>query len=458
VCASWLELSAGTRADDLSRSIASHLEKAGLADAAARAYLRAARLARASYRGPQAVQLFDRALSLLSLGDAPTRLDALHDRGVVQSLLGRIDDASRSFTEMYQIAHRYGARNKMAAALGRLGRIARGRGEFDTARGYFEGALPLFRLAEDARGIAATEDDLGILAFIAGDLESAIEHSTRALEMRRNLEDPLGEALSTHNLGLVHFARGQPRQARAHFERALALRERHGDIEGTITTRNVLAALAYDRGDIEQAESIWREILELAEALGDKRIVLYATCNLAEAATYRGEVTLASQLLDGAELLCSELDDKRAQAEIERSRAVIAKAAGDTDRAQFHFEQSLAIAQQLGVREAEALALRGLGETFAQTILDPEAPPSHRAEPYFEDAIRILDEVGATRELARTRASYGTMLIERGNTPEGRKQLAAALPVLERLELSDAGRIRGLLNSTGGPAIAPTAL
>ncbi len=450
VCASWLEMSAGSRSDDLARAIGKHLEKAGLLDAAARAYLRAARAARASYRGPQAVELFDRALSMLNAGDAPTRVDAIHDKGVVLALLGRVDEAARTFTEMFQLAHRYGARNKMAAALGRLGRIARGRGEFDTSQAYFEGALGLFQLAEDTRGIAGVEDDLGILAFIAGDFERAIEHSTRALEIRRHLEDPLGEALSTHNLGLVHFAQGKPRQARAHFERALALRERHSDIEGAVTTRNALAALAFERGDVDQAERIWREILELAEALGDKRMILYATGNLGEAVGARGDVALAGQYLDVADHLCSELDDKRAQAEIERSRAMLAKSAGDTDRAQFHFEQSLAIAQQLGVREAEALALRGLGETFAQTVFDPDAPRSHQADPYFEDAIRILEEVGATRELARTRAAYGTYLVERAHLTEGRKQLVAAVPVLERMELAEAGRMRGLLNSIGG--------
>ena len=79
VCASWLELAAGPRADDLARAIAGHLEKAGLLDAAARAYLRAARAARQSYRGPQAVQLFTKALLHLAPGDAPVRIDALHD-------------------------------------------------------------------------------------------------------------------------------------------------------------------------------------------------------------------------------------------------------------------------------------------------------------------------------------------------------------------------------------------
>ena len=450
VCASWLELAAGSRADDLARAIAGHLEKAGLGAAAARGYLRAARAARASYRGPQAVQLFDRALALLNVGDGPTRIDALHDKGVVLSLLGRVDDATRTFTDMYVLAHRYGARNKMAAALGRLGRLARGRGDFDASRDYLSNALSLFQHAEDMRGVAGVEDDLGMLAFLGSDFDSAIEHSTRALEIRRNLEDPLGEALSTHNLGLVHFARGQPRQARAHFERAFALREKHGDIEGTVTTRNALAALAFDRGDVDQAEGIWREILELAEALGDKRMILYATGNLGEVAISRGDATLASQLLDAAEEMTHELDDRRALAEVQRSRGMLAKSAGDSGRARYHFEQSLGLAQQLGVREAEALALRGLGETFAETVFDPEAPANLRADRYFDDAIRILEEVGATRELARTRAAYGVHLVERGDTAQGRKLLTLAVPVLERLELAEARRTRHVLQQAGG--------
>lgn len=455
VCASWLELASGPRADDLSRAIAGHLDRAGLKEAASRAYLRAARAARSSYRGPQAVDLFDRGLRALPDGDAPTRVDALHDKGVVLSLLGRVDEAEQTFTEMLRIAHIYGARNKEAAALGRLGRLARGRGEIQRSKDLLERALELFREWEDQRGIAAVEDDLGMVAYISGDYESATRHSQRALEMRRELDDPLGEALSTHNLGLVHLARGQPRQARAYLERALTLREKHQDVEGAVVTRNVLAVLAYERGDIENAERMWEEIQELAETLGDRRMIAVTTYNLGEAAILRGNASRARQRLDAAEALGNELDDKRLVAEVERGRGMLAKAQGDAKRARGHLERSRSIAHSIGAREAEGVALRGLGEVCAMTVFESSIDMSHEAEGFFVEAVRILDELGATRELARTRAAYGQYQLERGETMGGRKLLTLAVPVLERLELAEAAAARIALKSAGGEVLMP---
>lgn len=450
ICAGWLELAAGARADDLSRAIAGHLERAGLTEAAARAYLRAARVARAGYRGKQAVQLFDKALAFLPMYDAPARLEALHDKGVVLSLLGRVDDAEATFQEMLALAHTYGARNKMAAALGRLGRLARGRAEFEQARAYLWRALELFQMAEDLRGVAAVQDDLGMVAYFAGDFDAALAHSTAALDIRRGLEDPLGEALSTHNLGLVHLSHGQPRQARAHFERALALREKHNDIEGQFATRNVLAALAFDRGECEQAEAMWREILELADTMGDRRTIAFTAANLGESAVHRADPKTAATMLDRAEKVGHEIGDRRVLAEVERIRASLARLLGELDEARARLENSLAIAQSLGIKETAALALRGLGEVFAATVFDATGDTARRAEAYFRESISILEALGATRELARARAAFGIYLVEQGQQLEARKQLSLAVPVLERLELADAGPARRALNTAGG--------
>src|SRR5262245_27134721 len=108
-----------------------------------------------------------------------------------------------------------------------------------------------------------------------------------------------------------------------------------------------------------------------------------------------------------------EMDDSRALAEIERTRGLLSRTAGDADRAR-------AVTRQLGVREGEALALRGLGETEALTMFDESGDSTRRAQGHFDEAVKILDELGATRELARTRAAYGTFLVERGDVLNGR--------------------------------------
>src|SRR5262249_53682185 len=147
--------------------------------------------------------------------------------------------------------------------------------------------------------------------------------------------------------------------------------------------------------------------------------------------------------------------DRRLIAEVERSRGGLARMAGDGVRARAHLEHSLAIARSLGVREAEALALRGLGEVCAMTVFDDTAENARAAENYFHEATRILEQLGATRELARTRAIFGGHLLERGDVLNGRKVLTLAVPVLEQLELSEAPQARATLEAAGGEVSIP---
>jgi hypothetical protein len=109
----------------------------------------------------------------------------------------------------------------------------------------------------------------------------------------------------------------------------------------------------------------------------------------------------------------------------------------------------------MGLREPTALALRGLGEVCAATVFDDTGESARQSEAHFHEAIQILEELGATRELARTRASYGQCLLERGDVMNGRMQLTLAVPVLERLELVEAPAARHALMRAGGELILP---
>jgi tetratricopeptide (TPR) repeat protein len=196
--------------------------------------------------------------------------------------------------------------------------------------------------------------------------------------------------------------------------------------------------------------SMWREILELADTMGDRRMIAFTAANLGESAIYRADPKTASAMLDRAEKVGHEIGDRRVLAEVERIRASLARLLGELDEARARLENALAIAQSLGLKETVALSLRGLGEVFAATVFDATGDSARRAEAYYCEAISILEALGATRELARARASFGIYLVERGELLEARKQLTLAVPVLERLELADAGPARRALNTAGG--------
>ena len=89
------------------------------------------------------------------------------------------------------------------------------------------------------------------------------------------------------------------------------------------------------------------------------------------------------------------------------------------------------------------------------TVFGETGAVTRQADAHFEQAIAILEELGATRELARTRAAFGGYLLERGDVMRGRQVLTLAVPVLERLELADAPKSRKALENVGGELLLP---
>ena len=107
---------------------------------------------------------------------------------------------------MLQLSWRIGARNKGGAALNRIARIHRQRGEDAKASQLFERALDLFRAAGDLRGVASTLDDLAQISRLRGDVDRAFAAASEALEIRRSHADARGEAVSLMTLGTTQTA------------------------------------------------------------------------------------------------------------------------------------------------------------------------------------------------------------------------------------------------------------
>ena len=234
--------------------LAALYEKGGESSRAAEVFFAAGDKARARYANGAAVELYERGLKLLGAEEALGRMDPLHNYGDVLQRSGRLGDALTAFNAMLDVAYRLDHVSKCAAALGRIARIHRARGEFDDAERHLTQALTLFRASGDIRGVAGVEDDYGRVAFLRGAYADAIERHARALDLRRALGDKRSIALSLHNLALAHQASGGHGQAMVRFQEALRLR----------------AEILLELGDYRAAREAGRQALELADRLGSR--------------------------------------------------------------------------------------------------------------------------------------------------------------------------------------------
>jgi len=440
--AHWMTLATGLPAEGLSGALARHLERAGRPIRAAEAYLKAAEEERARLRTSMAVRHVERALPLVAADEVQLRIRVLHEHGSLLTTLGRYDEAHDAFAEIVRLAFRVGARGTGAAALSRIARIHRQRGEHAPALAHFEQALALFRAADDGRGVASTQDDLAQVHRLLGHLERALTSAQEALAIRSRGPDTRGQAVSRNTLGFIELDRGNFAEAKSQLEAALTLRSSIGDHEGAVQSRLGLGKLAFFQGRTRDALRIYTQALDSARELGSQRLQSHLLCHLAEAHLAGGNAETAHELLIEARRVATVLRDQRGLSEIQRNLGLVALARSDPEADQ-QLSAALELARENGTRQAIALAHRSLARLRARDAAElPEAADvPAAAETSFRESIRIFEECGSLHELARTQAELGFHLAERGAIDGAREALTQASITMKSLSLPELSRV-----------------
>lgn len=465
--AKWLELRPEGRAPTAQEDIARHLELAGMSEAAAMRYRRAADAARQSYFNDRAIRLYQRALACLGAGDLAARIHIWHDLGSIYELKGDFDAALDAFERMLRLAWVVAARSKAAVAFNKMGRVWRRKGDLKLALAYLERGAELFERSGDGRGIAGSLDDIGKVLYLLGRYDEAYDQVTAGLERRGRDAEPRSIAISLSNLGNIQRARGRFSEARSCHHEALELRREAGDRWGVIASQNNIAVLDYERGDYAQARTGWMHALSEAESIGALPLCALALSNLGELALIENQSEEARRRLEEALEIATDIDDRRLQIEAMRNLALLENSLGNQARARELAHRSHHTAWQAGLRDAEARAHLCLGRILSASLFDADAgdsggigagsdidsaadadmPP---AEKHFERGVRLLRELGHESELARGLEQYGRYKLERGDLRAGKDLLREALLLFSKLDMKRGEEVERLLATLTG--------
>ena len=377
------------------------------------------------------------------------RIDALHQLGSVLTTTGKYDESIKAFSEMLELSHKLGARGKGGAALNRIARVHRMRGEEARAREVLVRALALFREGADLRGVASSLDDLAQVERLRGDIDAAQHAADEALAIRRAHGDKRGEAVSLTTITAIALSRGNLAAAEQAAQAALAIREEINDRAGITSSLNVLGALASERGDLERAEAFWKQALTEARKMADRRTQSFLLNNLGEALTTANvRLAEARSVLEAARDLAHELGDRRMIAEVERNLGLSLLKAND-DKAEATLLRALELGKEYGGKEIIAEAHHAIGTLRARTLFDATGAVDRRAEEAFLTAIDAFRELGNEKEAARTLAELGMHMLERGDTEGAKERLRESRAIMRKIGLPDIERVDDILRSLG---------
>jgi tetratricopeptide (TPR) repeat protein len=221
-------------------------------------------------------------------------------------------------------------------------------------------------------------------------------------------------------------------EGRRHGEEALRLATLEGRGTAPIMAHSRLGHLYLTKGDLEHAIRVLEQGLALCRASGNRNILRSIVAGLGYAYALQG------RLAEGRALVEEAISEGiRAGAPENHSRRVawlseVCRLAGRGEEAGQHARQALDLARQQKERANEALALHQLG--VVQAHADP--PDVAQAEAHYQQALALAEELGMRPLQAHCHCGLGTLYATTGRGEEARVALATAIDLYRAMDMT----------------------
>jgi tetratricopeptide (TPR) repeat protein len=208
-------------------------------------------------------------------GDRRALALLLGNRGVAEQMLGRLDDAKRTFEAALELAREVGEIEAEANCLANLGNCLLDLHQPRAAVEHLKRALELDEALQRPDLRANQHGNLGNCFIDLGDIAIAMRHFEASLELRQTIGSALGEANARYGLARCHAANGEHGKAIEQFNNAAKIHERVGNTAGTPSVHTELGSTLRTAGDIENAlkafESGYSAAVELKQLAAQGR-------------------------------------------------------------------------------------------------------------------------------------------------------------------------------------------
>ncbi|GAC1511602.1 MAG: hypothetical protein NVS2B16_13260 [Chloroflexota bacterium] len=300
----------------------------------------------------------------------------------------------RNLTISEQIGDRYA----VAMCWNNLGVIAYEQEQYGHAVDAYRRSLTIRNQIGDNWGIAVCLVNLAEIAEHRGDFVAAETHYQQSLDVHESIKDQYGVAYCLYGLGNVAYHRGNLAEARQYYERSQAIRQEVGDKKGIVECTIQLSWVACEQNDPAKAAAMASQSRRLAQRAGAYDLVARAALSLGTTRLRTGRPRHAARIAEYAQTVAVRNHLRRISVQAKILLAHVRLFCGAYREAQAAADEAVSDARDLGMKFEEGIAHRLLGESLVAG--------SHfsLAVPELQTSERILESLGATLELARTRS------------------------------------------------------
>jgi tetratricopeptide (TPR) repeat protein len=364
-----------------------------------------------------------RAIELrLALGTPLTQLGELRRHlallGEAEALARALDDGARLGRVLYQMAF-----------------VLFLTGAPDGAMAASQQALALAAALGDSALQTAACHRLGMVYWSLGDFGRAAE------VLRRNVEAADWESGTSRTDVQIqsqgYLARtlsecGAFAEGRRHGEEALRLATLAGRGLNATIVHSFLGELYLAQGDLEHAIRVLEQGVALGRPSGSQLNVRLIAASLGAASALQGRLAEGRALLEEAISITLHMGVLVGHARMVTWLSEVCRLAGRGEEAWQHACQAFDLARQHKERANEALALHQLGTVQAHA--DP--PDTAPAEAHYQQALALADELGMRPLVAHCHLGLGRLYVKLGRGEPARTALSTAIEMYRAMDMT----------------------
>jgi tetratricopeptide (TPR) repeat protein len=392
---------------------------------------------RSAYR--EAVGSFEQALQALAYlpEDGDTQVLAIELRLALGHVLGALGEYGRRLAlwgEAEALARALDDRARLGRVLAQMAVMLRQTGDPGGSMAAGQQALELAAALGDSALQVQASHTLGVAYCVIGDFGRAAEL------LRRNVEAADREAgrLSTDVriesrawLAQTLSQLGAFAEGRRHGEEALRLATLEGRRNTPIIAHSRLGTLYLAQGDLEHAIQVLEQGLALCRASGNRTTLRVILADLGHAYALQGRLAEGRALLEEAISESIRTGGLRGQAHGVAMLSEVCRLAGSGEEAWQHARQALDLARQHKERANEAYALHQLG--VVQAHADP--PDVAQAEAHYQQALALAEELGMRPLQAHCHRGLGMLYGTLDQQEHARNEISIAIDLYRAMEM-----------------------
>ena len=362
------------------------------------------------------------------IGDREGEASCYAKLGYVYRSVGEYDKSRQHIEKALAISKEIGDRKGEASCYVNLGDVYESVGEYDKSREHIENSLAISKEIGDREGEASCYGNLGCVYRAVGEYDKSREHIEKSLAIRKEIGDRHGVSCNYAQLGNVYRLVGEYEKAREHLLRSLALNKEIGDENIEASCCVSLGALYLSVGEEDNANKHFEKALVFYRKNGDKRGVFTCSHNLADSFCSLGKYLKASEYNKEALSIASEIGDRAGKARsLLMQGRIVFDSIGDCSKAKKYCEEAIAISKEIGHREMEANCYLNLGMVLFKNC------EYVKAEEHFNNSLAISQDIGDVSGCSTSLEALARIRVQEQKNQEASSYLLTAIEKCEKL-------------------------